>query len=105
MSATIPSYEPHTAPEGLATLRQLRTLGLRPGGSDPVAQLVWRGGSWAALYRVVDCLPKRPMTPARRRSIDAMLAARRICPTCGIDVGYCISRRLGACGLCIARDH
>lgn len=102
MSATIPHYEPHTAPDGLATLRQLRTLGLRPGGSDPVAELVWRGGSWAALYRIEDCKPKWPMTPGRWRSVEAMLQARRICPVCGIDVGYCISRRHGACGLCLA---
>ncbi|GAB2778300.1 RRQRL motif-containing zinc-binding protein [Streptomyces daliensis] len=100
MSETIPSYAPRTAPDGLATKRQLDAVGLRPGGHDPVAQLEWPGGSWAALYDITKCLPKRPMTDGRRRSVEAMLRARRICPGCGLDVGYVLSRRIGLCGTC-----
>ena len=44
MSGAIPEYKPRTAPDGLATKRQLDAVGLRPGGVDPVAQLVWPGG-------------------------------------------------------------
>ncbi|WP_324608648.1 RRQRL motif-containing zinc-binding protein, partial [Streptomyces sp. NRRL S-1896] len=32
-------YRWHLAPDGLATRRQLRALGLRPGGQDVVAEL------------------------------------------------------------------
>ena len=37
-----PTFPYHCAPTGLATLRQLRAAGLRPGGHDPVAQIYWR---------------------------------------------------------------
>ena len=100
MSGAIPEYKPRTAPDGLATKRQLDAVGLRPGGHDPVAQLVWPGGSWAALYDISKAVPKRAMTPGLHRSVDAMLRARRICPGCGEDAGYCISRRLGVCTNC-----
>ena len=40
------------------------------------------------------------MTAGLRRSVDAMLRARRICSGCGEDAGYCISRRLGVCTKC-----
>ncbi|WUW27014.1 hypothetical protein OG521_39780 (plasmid) [Streptomyces sp. NBC_01463] len=38
-SATIETFDWQASPDGLATRRQLRALGLRPGGRDPVAQL------------------------------------------------------------------
>ncbi|WP_399024168.1 hypothetical protein [Streptomyces sp. CS-7] len=37
--ATLPVYRWRLAPDGLATRRQLRALGLRPGGQDVAAQL------------------------------------------------------------------
>ena len=38
-SAIIDTFDWQASPDGLATRRQLRVLGLRPGGHDPVAQL------------------------------------------------------------------
>ena len=37
----IPTYWWKGAPEELATRRQLRALGLCPGGHEPVAQVLW----------------------------------------------------------------
>lgn len=66
MSA-LPVYRWRLAPEGLATFRQLRALGLRPGGAPVVAQLERprrrRGPLVAYLYRVDTAKPVRPMTP------------------------------------------
>ncbi|MGA5578329.1 RRQRL motif-containing zinc-binding protein [Streptomyces koyangensis] len=44
--------------------------------------------------------PVRPMTPGRSRALAAALRARRICPQCRRDAGYCIPRSLGACVPC-----
>lgn len=38
-----PTYPWRGAPSGLATLRQLRAQGLRPGGQPVAAQILWRG--------------------------------------------------------------
>ena len=103
-SGAIPTYPPRLAPDGLATRRQLRAMGLRPGGQDPVAQIVWpRSGRWAGLYRIDLALPVRPMTPGRWHAIAAMLIARSTCPEFRVPQDYCISRRYGACGECIDR--
>lgn len=105
MSATLPVYPWHLAPEGLATRRQLRAMGLRPGGQSVVAQLQRprRGGRpplVGYLYRVDQAKPVRPMTPGRTRALAAALRARRICPQCQQDRGYCIPTSLGACASC-----
>jgi hypothetical protein len=76
----------------LATKRQLRAVGLRPGGQDPVAVLYFRcrrAGklTFANLYLIAKALPVRPMTPARWAALDRAMAARRTCRTCG-DTGY-----------------
>ncbi|MFE0733293.1 hypothetical protein ACFW2X_34730, partial [Streptomyces antibioticus] len=39
----IPTFPRKLAPEGLATRRQLRARGLRPGGQPVVAQILWLG--------------------------------------------------------------
>ncbi|MFR9758177.1 RRQRL motif-containing zinc-binding protein [Streptomyces sp. TR06-5] len=104
MSA-IPVYRFRLAPDGLMTRRQLRAVGLRPGGQDPVAEIRWRRGErFALLYDVALAVPVRPMTPGRRRAVEAMLRARRICPACGVDRGYCIPRSLGTCPACAGYD-
>jgi RecB family exonuclease len=55
------------APTGLATRRQLRAMGKRPGGQDVTAVIEWRRGRrWAGLYRIDLAAPVRPLTPARR---------------------------------------
>lgn len=99
------------APEGLATRRQLREAGLRPGGQDPVAQLAWTSRRYAAgprtrvayLYRIDRALPVRPMTPGRQRALAAAMRARRTCPTCTTVQPYCIPRSLGECLTCADR--
>jgi hypothetical protein len=101
---TLPVYRWRLAPDGLATRRQLRALGLRPGGQDVAAQLERprrrRGPLVAYLYRVDRARPVRPMTPARRAALAAAMTARRTCPVCRQDRGYCIPRSLGMCVTC-----
>lgn len=89
------------APAGLATRRQLRAAGLRPGGHDPVAQIVWRRGKRVAyLYRLDLAAPKRVATPAQRAAIAKALRARRTCRICGEVKPYYIPRRYGECFDC-----
>lgn len=89
------------APSGLATLRQLSAMGLRPGGCPPVAALARPKGRWVAyLYDLDTSKPKRAMTPAKRRALAAANRARRMCPTCGTDAGYVIPGQLGECVEC-----
>lgn len=91
------------APRGkLATFRQLRKLGLRPGGAYPVAVLYGRhnasGKTWfASLYLIGAAVPVRPMTPAKWAALAKANAAKRICPDCGQDRGYVIPPSLGMC--------
>ncbi|MFW3473276.1 RRQRL motif-containing zinc-binding protein [Streptomyces microflavus] len=103
MSA-LPCYRWRLAPEGLATRRQLRALGLRPGGQDVVAELHRarrrRAPLVAYLYRVDRAKPVRPMTPARTAALAAAMLVRRTCPNCLTDAGYCIPRSLGMCVPC-----
>ncbi|WP_255307900.1 RRQRL motif-containing zinc-binding protein [Streptomyces marincola] len=103
--STLPTYRWRLAPDGLATRRQLRAAGLRPGGRDPVAVLQrprrrGRPPLVAHLYRVDLAVPVRPMAPGRWRAVRAALAARRTCPGCGVVREYCIPRSLGCCNEC-----
>ncbi|MET7742732.1 RRQRL motif-containing zinc-binding protein [Streptomyces sp. NPDC005385] len=102
--ATLPVYRWRLAPDGFATRRQLRALGLRPGGQDVAAQLERprrrRGPLVAYLYRVDRAKPVRPMTPARRAALARANQARRTCPACRRDAGYVIPVSLGACVPC-----
>ncbi len=92
----------------LATKDQLAEKGLRPGGQDPVAQLMWRsrragsvnGIRTAWLYRISLAAPKRVMTPARAHAVALALRARRTCPTCCLVFTYCIPTSLGECPNC-----
>ncbi|WP_406485449.1 RRQRL motif-containing zinc-binding protein [Streptomyces microflavus] len=97
-------YRWRLAPDGLATRRQLRALGLRPGGQDVVAEVHRprrrRGPLVAYLYRIEHAKPVRPMTPGRTAALAAAMLARRTCPNCRTDVGYCIPRSLGMCVPC-----
>ncbi|WP_326813309.1 RRQRL motif-containing zinc-binding protein [Streptomyces scopuliridis] len=117
----IPTYPRHLAPEGLATRRQLRTQGLRPNGQDVAVQILWYGRRLrshevpttlpdgfapvrvvrvAYLYRIDLAAPVRPMTPGRRRSVAAMMRARRTCPDCRVTHPYVIPTSLGCCPGC-----
>ena len=99
----LPTYPWQLAPEGLATRRQLRSAGLRPGGQEPAAQVMWqsrRTVQVAYLYRVDRALPVRPMTGPKSRALAAAMRARRTCPVCRVDRGYVLSVRLGMCVPC-----
>jgi hypothetical protein len=100
----MPTYPWRWAPRGLYTVRQLRERGLRPGGQDIAAQILWRHGNRVAyLYREDLALPKRQATPAQLASIERALAARRTCSTCGQEKEYCIPISHGECNDCQAR--
>lgn len=93
-----PTFPYRMAPTGLATRRQLRASGLRPGGNDPVAQILWRRGDRVAyLYRLDQAKPKRTATTAQRQAITKALRARRTCRVCGLVQPYYIPRRTGCC--------
>ncbi|MGY0004118.1 RRQRL motif-containing zinc-binding protein [Micromonospora sp. I033] len=97
-----PTYPYRMAPAGLATRRQLRAAGLRPGGNHAVAQILWRRGKRVAyLYRLDLAAPKRIATPAQREAITKALRARRTCRHCGLVQPYYIPRRTGGCLDCI----
>ncbi|OAR26020.1 hypothetical protein A8W25_11045 [Streptomyces sp. ERV7] len=102
----IPTFPWRLAPEGYATRRQLRTQGLRPGGQPVAAQVMRRsrhhtgGVSVAYLYRVDRALPVRPMTARKWGALALAMLARRTCPNCRTDAGYCIPRSLGMCVTC-----
>ncbi|GAA3372964.1 hypothetical protein GCM10020367_31030 [Streptomyces sannanensis] len=107
--ASVPVFQWRLAPEGMATVRQLRAMGLRPGGQDVAAQLERprrrRGPLVAYLYRIDAAKPVRPMTPAKWAALAKANAAQRICPTCRRDVGYRIPRSRGMCGTCIHHEE
>ncbi|MFD7977518.1 RRQRL motif-containing zinc-binding protein [Streptomyces sp. NPDC059071] len=100
----LPVYRWRLAPDGYATYRQLRAMGLRPGGQDVAAQLERprrrRGPLVAYLYRIDRAKPVRPMTPAKRAALERANASQRICPNCRRDAGYRIPRSLGMCVPC-----
>jgi hypothetical protein len=101
---SLPVYRWRLAPEGLATRRQLRLMGLRPGGQDVAAELQRprrrRAPLVAYLYRIDAAKPVRPMTPGRAAALAKANRARRTCPTCGRDAGYVIPSSLGTCVPC-----
>ncbi|KOU04697.1 hypothetical protein ADK87_08105, partial [Streptomyces sp. NRRL F-4711] len=88
--------------------RQLRALGLRPGGQDVAATVERprrrRGPLVAYLYRVDLAKPVRPMTPGRWAALAKANAARRVCPECRRDAGYVIPASLGMCTTCAFPD-
>ncbi|TQE23563.1 hypothetical protein Sipo8835_34680 [Streptomyces ipomoeae] len=100
----IPTYPWRCAPDGLATRRQLRARGLRPGGQPVAAQILRpryrRGPLVAYLYRLDKAKPVRPMTPAKRRALACAMRARRTCPQCRTEADYVIPASLGVCVPC-----
>lgn len=89
--------------DNLATRRQLRAKGLRPGGHEPVARIECRGGKrWAWLYRIGLAVPKIPMTLAKEAALDRAMAARQQCPgLCGRRYTICLPlKTLGTCVEC-----
>ncbi|MFF3932867.1 RRQRL motif-containing zinc-binding protein [Streptomyces hirsutus] len=78
--------------DNLATRRQLREMGLRPGGQEPAARIECRGGKrFAWLYRIDLAKPKRPMTLAKEAALDKAMAARQTCGTCRRRYFHCLN--------------
>lgn len=97
----LPTYAWRAAPAGLLTRRQMREAGLAPGGAYPVAQIMCRRGRVRALlFDPADLSPKRTASAAQLAAVGKALAARRWCPSCRRDVGYCIPTSLGRCIAC-----
>ncbi|MGW3571637.1 RRQRL motif-containing zinc-binding protein [Streptomyces sp. NPDC000941] len=107
----LPTYPWMLAPDGYATRRQLRARGLRPGGQPIAAQIMRRsrrrksGAQVAYLYRIDQAKQVRPMTAARWVALEAAMTARRTCPQCRTDAGYCIPTSLGVCVPCAYPDN
>lgn len=99
----LPTYPFRWAPDCYATARQLRAGGLRPGGQQPAAQVLWRHhGRRRAAYLYLKCLalPKRTATPRQIVAIGRALSARMTCARCGIFRGYCMPKSTGVCNEC-----
>lgn len=102
----IPTFPYRLAPEGLLTRRQLRAQGLRPGGQDIQAQVLWlhrKERRVAYLYDVGQVRPKREATPAQLAALGKAMEARKTCPSCGQQQEFCIPRSLGECWQCADR--
>ncbi|WP_327395417.1 RRQRL motif-containing zinc-binding protein [Streptomyces phaeochromogenes] len=104
----IPTFPWRCAPDGYATLRQLRAQGLRPGGQPIAGQVLRpryrRGPLVAYLYREDLAKPVRPMTSRKWGALALAMLARRTCPQCGLDAGYVIPTSLGMCVPCAYPD-
>ncbi|MCO1582021.1 hypothetical protein M8C13_40360 [Crossiella sp. SN42] len=102
---------PGAVPPGLATFRQLRAVGLRPGGADPVALLVFRHRKAfrreevCSLWLVAKAKPVRPMTARKQFALEKALAALRFCPQCRQDAGYRLPTSYGKCWNCFTTNE
>jgi hypothetical protein len=111
--ALLPEFDRAAVPEGLATRRQLRDMGLSPGANDgPVAILRCKYCSYRPdqscnhptrgfLLRVDLATPKRIPTLAQERALDQAMAARSTCPRCRRRYYFCLPLRTqGVCDPC-----
>jgi hypothetical protein len=99
----LPTYPWKFAPDGLLTLRQLRAKGLRPGGHDICAQILWRHHRRRRVALPVPRSHQHAQTAGHRRPARGhreALQARRTCPACGTEKPYCIPRSRGECNDC-----
>lgn len=97
---TIPVFKRLCAPQGLATKRQLRARGLRPGGQGPVAEVETRGPRNGLLYEIAKARPVRPMTLAKEYALDKAMAARQTCGTCRRRYHFVLPTSLPSCLEC-----
>lgn len=95
------TYVWRMAPEGLATRRQLATMGLRKNGQDPVAQIRRGGRLFAYLYRVDLAAPQFTKTEAKMAAVHTAARARRRCHQCQrTDLTYIPRQAAPAWGRC-----
>ncbi|MGW7316128.1 RRQRL motif-containing zinc-binding protein [Streptomyces sp. NPDC054865] len=97
---TIPVFKRLCAPSGYATKRQLRAMGLRPGGQEPVAEVETRGPKKGLLYEIAKAMPVRPMTLAKEFALDKAMAARQTCGTCRRRYFFVLPTSLASCLEC-----
>ncbi|MFE2943402.1 RRQRL motif-containing zinc-binding protein [Streptomyces sp. NPDC059255] len=107
--ARLPEYDRGQVPEGLVTRRQLRDLGLSPGGNvGPVAILRCRicanRPQWSCthptrghLLRIDLATRKRIPTLAQEWALDRAMAARSTCPKCRRRYHFCLPLRTQGC--------
>ncbi|MFP8945215.1 RRQRL motif-containing zinc-binding protein [Streptomyces fenghuangensis] len=110
--ATLPEHDRGACPDHLVTRRQLRALGLSPGGHGPVAVLRCKRCAYrpdqscthpsrAWLYDITLARPKRVPTLAQEWALDRAMAARQTCPTCRRRYFHALPlRTLGCCLEC-----
>lgn len=99
----VPTWPWRGAPAGLATARQLRAAGLRPGGQPPAGQIVRGHRLYAWLYRIDLALPKRTATSAWLAATRKATAFRHLCTTCGRAQTYIVPKATGyRCNDCAA---
>ena len=81
----LPTYPYHWAPKHLLTIRQLRARGLRPGGQQPAAQILWRKGRRVAYLTTSPwpCPSGRPPLPSSPRSPPRCAPAAPAPPAAG----------------------
>ncbi|TXJ83332.1 hypothetical protein E2C11_07640 [Streptomyces lavendulae] len=107
-TATLEEFDRRSRPEGLVTRRQLRELGLSPGGHGPVAVLRCKYCAYRPdqscnhptrgwLYDVKNARPKRVPTLAQEEALDRAMAARSTCPECGRRYYFCLPPRTQGC--------
>lgn len=99
------------APSTLLTRSQLRAIGLRPNGQDPVALLVFRHHrpyareTTAELFSVELAAAYRPPTPAQLTALDRAMEARRTCVDCAGIQDYCVPTSTRQCWTCFDLEH
>jgi len=102
--------KPGAVPLGLCTRRQLRAKGLRPGGADPDALLVFghqipaRAEEVCELWREEIAVPVRSMTPRMWLAHEAAMRARRFCREHQGYVDHCVRGPAKQCSTCFAND-
>lgn len=102
----LPMFGYGEAPSVLLTFSQLREIRMRPNGQDPVALLVfrhhkpYRHEETTELYSIELAAPMRGSDLQRRAKVRNALRARRICHTCGEDVGYYVPTSTRQCWEC-----
>ncbi|MFJ9787817.1 RRQRL motif-containing zinc-binding protein [Amycolatopsis sp. NPDC101161] len=96
------------APSTLLTRTQLREVGLRPNGQDPVALLVFRHvkpyarETVAELFSVERAAAKRPPVPGQ---LDHAMEARRTCVDCSEVQEYCVPTSTRQCWTCFEGEQ